>query len=74
MNPDDLKTWRQARSLTQKQLGGLLGVSNICVYRWETGARAMPPFLHLALECLELKGAMLSKARGRKEKGKGGEK
>jgi len=37
---------------------------------WEKGMRVIPPFLHLALRCLELEGGEL-KARGKKkEKGK----
>jgi DNA-binding transcriptional regulator YiaG len=42
--------------LTQQELGDLLGVTKTCVYRWEAGLRKIPPFLHLALRCLEMRG------------------
>ena len=71
MTPEDLKNWRNARSLTQEGLGKLLGVTKICVYRWEAGLRHTPSFLHLALECLDMKGG--TKMKGKENtKGKGG--
>jgi len=63
----ELKKWREKHSLTQNQLGGLLGVTKTCVYRWEAGLRHIPSFLHLALECLESKGGEL-KAKGKKKR------
>ena len=56
MTPDQLMAWRQNHCLTQQELGGLLGVTKTCVYRWEAGLRKVSPFLHLALRCLETKG------------------
>jgi DNA-binding XRE family transcriptional regulator len=51
----DLRSWRRSHGLTLKQLAGVLGVYWITVQRWETGAQAIPPYLHLALERLEQK-------------------
>ena len=38
---------------TQAALAKALGVIPVTVARWEAGARAISPFLHLALERLE---------------------
>lgn len=56
MSPSDLVKWRKKNGYTQIKLGKILGVSTITVYRWEKGMREIPSFLHLALECLEMKG------------------
>jgi transcriptional regulator with XRE-family HTH domain len=56
MTPEGLKTWRKSRGYTQAALARALGVIPLTVTRWETGARQIPPFLHLALRCLELEG------------------
>ena len=73
MTPEQLKQWRTDHSLTQKDLGRLLGVTKTCVYRWEAGLRNLPSFLHLALECLGGKGG-IDKERARMKKEKGGDK
>lgn len=39
--------------LTQEGLARQLGVIQLTVARWETGTRAIPSFLPLALEALE---------------------
>jgi DNA-binding transcriptional regulator YiaG len=51
----DLRAWRRSHGLTLKALASVLGVYWITVQRWETGAQAIPPYLHLALERLEQK-------------------
>ena len=42
----------------------VLGVHPIAVARWEIGTRKIPPFLHLALRCLELEGGEKRKGHG----------
>jgi len=53
MTPEELKKWRIEKGFTQHDLAEGLGVSNVSVCRWETGVRAIPSFLLLALETLE---------------------
>ena len=67
MTQKELRNWRQNHSLTQQELGEKLGVTNVCVYRWEAGYRHIPPFLHLALKWLEYEGGEL-KSKGKKKK------
>jgi len=67
MNPQELISWRKEQGYTQSELGEKLGVTKTCVYRWEAGLRHIPPFLHLALECLEKKGVEI-RAKGTKKK------
>jgi DNA-binding XRE family transcriptional regulator len=67
MNPADLTTWRKTHGYTQEQLGDLLGVAKNTVYRWESGMREIPSFLHLALECMEKKGAEKKKGKSQKK-------
>lgn len=74
MSPDDLKRWRKGNEYSQAQLAKALGVIPLTVSRWERGVREIPSFLHLALECLEMKGGE-KKGRGtqkRKEVKKNG--
>ena len=52
MTPAELQAWRKQADLTQAALAELLGVDAMTVSRWERGKRAIPPFLHLALESL----------------------
>jgi DNA-binding XRE family transcriptional regulator len=56
MLPDELTAWRKGHSFTQAELGEILGVKKTTVYRWEKNIRIIPPFLHLALECIDMKG------------------
>ena len=56
MTPDSLKKWRKRNGYTQSQLAKVLGVIPLSISRWELGVREIPSFLHLALECLEMKG------------------
>src|SRR3989337_3735965 len=61
MTPKALKAWRKENGYSQAKLAKVLGVATMTVSRWERGVREIPPFLHLALECLELKGGELGK-------------
>jgi DNA-binding XRE family transcriptional regulator len=53
MNRLELRAWREQRDLTQMQLAEILGVDRITLYRWESGASTVPPFLALALAHLD---------------------
>ncbi|MCL5123045.1 MAG: helix-turn-helix domain-containing protein [Deltaproteobacteria bacterium] len=53
MTGKELQEWRRKRGLTQEGLARRLGVIRLTVARWETGTRAIPSFLPLALEALE---------------------
>lgn len=55
MDNTDLKAWRERHNLTQDQLAELLSVAKNTVSRWERGERAIPEYLALALEALELR-------------------
>jgi len=63
MKADELIQWRQSRKLTLEELGQALGATRGCLSRWEAGGRKIPPFLHLALRCLELEGGELKKGK-----------
>lgn len=63
MKSHELTQWRQSRQLTLEELGQALGVTRGCLSRWEAGGRKIPPFLHLALRCLELEGGELKKRK-----------
>jgi len=56
MHPDELTAWRKSHGFTQTELGEILGVKKTTTYRWEKNMRIIPPFLPLALECIEKKG------------------
>lgn len=53
MTPAELRATRARLGLTQPALAALLGVHPLTVSQWETGRRAIPAFLHLALKQLE---------------------
>lgn len=63
----DLKKWRKHIGYSQGKLAKVLGVTPLTVSRWERGERGIPPFLHLALECLGTKGGE-SKGEGKKKR------
>lgn len=68
MNAAKLRERRKALGLTQQALGDLLGVAQNSVARWEREEVPIPPFLHLALNWIELeaeKGASKSDAKGK---------
>ncbi len=56
MTPEQLKKWRKDNSYSQINLARDLGVTNVCVSRWEICMRKIPSFLALALRALELEG------------------
>jgi DNA-binding transcriptional regulator YiaG len=49
MTPDRLREIRESMALSQQGLAALLGRDRVTVARWETGARAIPPEIPLAL-------------------------
>ncbi len=64
MTPDKLKAWRHRNGYSQSELARILEVDTMTVSRWERGVREkIPFFLHLALECIELKGKKTKKER-----------
>jgi DNA-binding XRE family transcriptional regulator len=63
----DLKMWRKHTGYSQGKLAKILGVTPLTVSRWERGERKIPPFLHLALECVGKRGGEL-KAKGEKKR------
>ena len=67
MHPDELTAWRKSHGFTQTALGKILGVKKTTVYRWEKNMRIIPPFLYLALECIEMKGAKFREGEMKKE-------
>lgn len=54
MTPSELKTWRQAQGLSQRELGDMLGVSNDTVSRWEKvrGRGRIPKLAEYAVKWL----------------------
>ena len=65
----ELVKWRKKNGYTQIRLGKELGVTTITVYSWEKAMREIPPFLHMALKYLELKGGEIETKSKRKRKG-----
>jgi DNA-binding XRE family transcriptional regulator len=63
LTPSELVEWRKQNGYSQITLGKALGVTTITVYRWEKEMRAIPSFLHLALNYLELKGGEAKKVK-----------
>ena len=70
MTSEELKKWREDHGYSQARLARVLDVAVMTVSRWETGLRAIPSFLHLALRCLELEGgeSMKGAMKTRKER------
>ncbi len=54
MKPHDLKQWKERLNCNQVALAEMLGVTKMCVSRWERGDRKIPPFLIYALKWLEV--------------------
>lgn len=61
MESKELKKWREDHGYSQAGLAKALQVATMTISRWETGTRSIPPFLHLALRCLELEGVKTKK-------------
>lgn len=53
MTKEELAALRERLELTQQQLADKLGVDRVTIARWETGTRAIPVFLGLALQTVE---------------------
>lgn len=53
MTKEELAALRERLELTQQQLADKLGVDRVTIARWETGTRAIPAFLGLALQTVE---------------------
>ena len=67
MTAKQLQAWRRTNGYSQGKLARKLGVDVMTVSRWEREVTAIPPFLHLTLECLEKKGDEL-REKGTKTK------
>ena len=50
MTPDEFKALRARLSLTQDQLGALIGVTKHAITKWELGHRPVPKTVVLLLE------------------------
>jgi DNA-binding transcriptional regulator YiaG len=70
MQPKELRKWRKDNGYTQSELGAILGVALFSVSRWETGSRAIPSFLHLALKAIPKKGGGIKQDSIKKSKKK----
>jgi DNA-binding transcriptional regulator YiaG len=66
MKPQELRKWREENGYTQDELAGILGVAMFSVSRWETGTRAIPSFLHLALKAIPKKGGQVKRRKAKK--------
>jgi len=71
MTREDLKKWRRRNDYSQARLAKALGVDVMTVSRWETGLRAVPVFLNLALNWLEYEGVKATGRKRRKEESHG---
>lgn len=65
MTPADLTASRTQLGLSQAGLSRALGLSRGAVSLWESGDRAIPPYLHLALAELGRRDLSEFKARDR---------
>ena len=62
VNPVELKQWRQKNNCSQGILATVLGIDVITVSRWERGLQKIPPYLHYALENIEMRGNIIENA------------
>lgn len=59
MTPGELRRRRQALGLSQRALAAALGLPQVTIWRWETGATIQhPTILTLALEALETRAGI----------------
>jgi transcriptional regulator with XRE-family HTH domain len=56
MKSSELTEWRKQQGLGVEALAALLGVHRQTLWQWETGRRAIPAYLELALRQLEKEG------------------
>ncbi len=56
MTSEELRAWRKRLHYSQSGIAKVLGVDVMTISRWERGVRQIPPFLHLALRCVEMEG------------------
>jgi predicted transcriptional regulator len=68
MTPEELKKWRTEHKYTQITLSHALRTHSMTISKWETGARKIPSFLHLALDALECKNKEVKKTKEQREK------
>jgi DNA-binding transcriptional regulator YiaG len=54
LSAQDLIGWRMRMRLSRADLAHELNVDPSTVKRWERSERAIPPYLHLALDSLQL--------------------
>jgi DNA-binding XRE family transcriptional regulator len=55
MTPTELRERRRALGMSQAKLAAALGITETRYQGWETGRNGIPPFLHLALDALEMR-------------------
>lgn len=53
MNGQEFKEWRERMGLTQAEIAKALDVTEMTVYRWETGKAPISRAVELALKQLE---------------------
>lgn len=70
MKHDELKKWRTGHGYSQSQLAKELGTHVMTVSQWERDIRTIPPFLHLALKCLELEGGETTRGKSKRKGGR----
>jgi len=55
MRATELLAWRNQAGLTQPALAALLSVHPMTISKWERGVVAIPPYLKLALQALDIR-------------------
>jgi transcriptional regulator with XRE-family HTH domain len=70
MTNNELIKWREKNGYSQSELAKALGTHVMTVSQWERNIRTIPPFLHLALRCLELEGGETIKGTTKRKGGR----